>query len=241
MRYAIISDLHANMQAMTAVLEAVDAREIDQIVCLGDVVGYNADPNECVELIRRRKIPTVCGNHDAVACGMEEPYGFNPVALNAALWTREHLTPDNVLWLRNLPDLLEFDHFLAVHGSPEDRDCYLFVWEDVLPHFEVLKRRDRPLCFFGHTHSPGIYSTDGMYTVDADSTFPIGEGKAFFINPGSVGQPRDGDPRASFGILDTDMREFELVRVPYDIQSASERIRKEGLPPFLAERLFEGR
>lgn len=211
------------------------------MVCLGDVVGYNASPNECADRMRARQIPTICGNHDAVACGLEEPWGFNPIALSAALWTREHLSPTNLQWIKELPDYFEFDDFIGVHGAPSDRDSYLFSWEDVLPHMTFLEEKNRTLCFFGHTHSPGIFSTDGVYTVDDESKFDLAGGKRFFINPGSVGQPRDGDPRAAFGLLDTEKNEYELVRVEYPIQAAAERIISEGLPRFLAERLFLGR
>lgn len=241
MKYAIISDLHANLEAVKAVLARIDRSNVDQIVCLGDVVGYNASPNECIDLVRSRGIPTVCGNHDAVACGITDPWGFNPVALSAALWTREALRPDNLQWLKELPDLIEFEHFLAVHGSPTDRDYYLFTWEEVLPYIDFLEERGRNLCFFGHTHYPGIFSADGMYTVDEDSKFPLGESKVFFINPGSVGQPRDGDPRAAFGMLDTEKREYELVRVEYNVEETAHEIIDRGLPQFLAERLFVGR
>ena len=117
MRYAIVSDIHANLEAARAALDKIDEIGADQIVCLGDVVGYNANPNECCDLIRSRDIPTVCGNHDAVACGLEEPWGFNPVALSAAMWTRDTLREDNLKWLRGLPDVQKFDSFLAVHGS----------------------------------------------------------------------------------------------------------------------------
>ncbi|MBN2307323.1 MAG: metallophosphoesterase family protein [Candidatus Hydrogenedentes bacterium] len=241
MKYALISDVHANLEALTAVLARLDDIAVDQIVCLGDVVGYNANPNECVELIRERQIPTVCGNHDAVACGIEEPLGFNPIALSAALWTRENLSRDNLDWLSGLPVNLEFDGFLAAHGSPTDRDAYLFTWEDVLPHLPLIAESGKDLCFFGHTHTPGIFSSDGRYTVDDESKFALGDGKAFFINPGSVGQPRDGDARAAFGLYDSEAREYELVRVEYPVQEAAERILGEELPHFLAERLFLGR
>ena len=241
MRYAIISDLHANLEALTAVLDVIKDIGVDQVVCLGDVVGYNASPNECVDIVREREIPTICGNHDAVACGIEEPWGFNPVALQAALWTREALTKDNLAWLKGLPDTERLDPFLAVHGAPADRDTYLFSWEDILPHVAYVEDQERNLCFFGHTHCPGIFSTDGLYTVDDDAKFALGNEKLFFINPGSVGQPRDCDPRASFGLLDDDAREYELVRVDYPIEKAAERVIESGLPRFLAERLTRGR
>lgn len=241
MKYAIISDLHANLEALDAVLGSIDATGVDQIVCLGDVVGYNASPNECIEKIRAREIPTICGNHDAVACGIEDPWGFNPIALSAALWTREALSPDNLQWLRDLPDTRRFDHFLAVHGAITDRDCYLFTWEDVVPQLAYLEKEGFSLCFFGHTHSPGIFSSDGMYSVDDDSRFAIGSGKSFFINPGSVGQPRDGNPKAAYGLLNTETNEYELVRVDYPVKLAADRIVDNGLPHFLAERLYLGR
>jgi diadenosine tetraphosphatase ApaH/serine/threonine PP2A family protein phosphatase len=240
------------LEALTAVLEHIDAAGVDQIICLGDVVGYNANPNECVELMRERDVPTICGNHDAVACGISEPWGFNPVALHAAMWTREALSEDNLQWLRKLPDTMRFGgdgapYFLAVHGSPTNRDTYMFGWEDVLAHLDYLREQECKLCFFGHTHCPGIFSTDGVYTVDDDSRFVLngddqGEpNREFFINSGSVGQPRDGDPRAAYGLLDTGSLEYELVRVPYPVDEASSRIMDTGLPQFLAERLYQGR
>lgn len=241
LKYAVISDLHANLSALHAVLVRIEQMGVDQIVCLGDVVGYNADPNECVQIIRDLKIPTVCGNHDAVACGIDEPWGFNPIALSAALWTRDHLSPENLEWLRQLPDSLPFEHFLAAHGSPTDRDSYLFTWEDVLPHFTYVSEQGQSLCFFGHTHCPGIFSPDGVYAVNAQGKFTLSADKVYFINPGSVGQPRDGDPRAAFGFLDSDSAQYELVRVEYPVDAAANRIIERGLPRFLADRLYLGR
>jgi diadenosine tetraphosphatase ApaH/serine/threonine PP2A family protein phosphatase len=237
----LVSDIHANIDALNVVLAKIDELHVDEVVCLGDLVGYNATPNECVDVIRSRGITTLCGNHDAVACGLEEPWGFNPIALAAALWTREALTEDNLYWLKGLPDSKLFKDFLAVHGAPGNRNTYLFGWEDIFPHLSYIEEQHRSLCFFGHTHCPGIFSTDGVYTVDGDSRFLLGEGKSFFINPGSVGQPRDSDPRAAFGILDTEKREYEQVRVEYPVKQAAERVIAAGLPQFLAERLHLGR
>ncbi len=241
MRYAIISDLHANLEAVTSVFNKIDQIGVDEVVCLGDVVGYNANPNECIDIIRERDIITLCGNHDAVACGIEEPWGFNPIALSAALWTREHLTEENIHWLRELPDAAQFDVFLAVHGAPGNRNTYLFGWEDVIPHIAYLEEQEVPWCFFGHTHCPGIFSTDGAYSLDSDSKFALDKGKYFFVNPGSVGQPRDSDVRAAFGILDTDAMSFEQIRVTYPVKQAADRVLEAGLPQFLSERLYLGR
>lgn len=241
MRYAIISDIHANVEALEVVLAEIDRMSVDQTLCLGDVVGYNASPNECADIIRARNIPTIMGNHDAVACGLEEPWGFNPVALSAALWTREQLTFDNLEWLRGLAGQIRTPEFIAVHGAPGDRDMYLFSWEDIVLHLQFLEDSGRNLCMFGHTHTPGIFSVDGIYDVDEKGKFALGDGKAFFINPGSVGQPRDGNSRAAFGILDTEKMEYEQVRVAYPVEEAASRVIQAGLPPFLAERLALGR
>jgi len=241
LRFAIISDIHANLDALNCVLRKIEDLSVDHILCLGDVVGYNASPNECANLLRERNIPTILGNHDAVACGLEEPWGFNPVALAAALWTREQLTPENREWLRELPDALNFGDFVAVHGAPHNHNTYIFTWEDILPHLDFLTEQNCSLCFIGHTHSPGIFSADGVYTVDDDGRFELGDGKGFFINPGSVGQPRDGEPRAAFGLLDTETKVFEQHRVTYPVEAAAQKVLDAGLPPFLAERLALGR
>ncbi len=241
MKYAIISDNHANLEATVTVLERIDEIGVDQIIHLGDVVGYNANPNECCDLIRERNIPTICGNHDAVACGLEEPWGFNPVALSAAMWTRDTLREDNLEWLRGLPDNQKFDKFLGVHGSPTNRNSYLFTWEDILPHVNYVEEQECKWCFFGHTHNPCVFSKDGVYSIDENSQFNLGDEKMFFVNPGSVGQPRDGDPRAAFGLLDTDTNVFTQVRMNYPVKQAADKVTKAGLPTFLAERLFLGR
>ncbi len=241
MRYAILSDIHANLEAMEAVLEKIESLNIGQILCLGDVVGYNANPNECAELMRGRGIPTVCGNHDAVACGREEPWGFNVVALQAAMWTRDELTRENMRWLSALPDAVQPDRMIGVHGAPGDRDSYMFTWDDVSSHFGDALLQGRNACFFGHTHVPGIFAEDGMWTPVNGTKFAVKNGGLTFINPGSVGQPRDGDTRASFGVYDTDTCEFLLVRVRYDVETAMQRIRNSGLPEYLAERLGVGK
>lgn len=241
MRYGILSDIHANIEALEAVLEKIEGLAVDQILCLGDVVGYNASPNECADLVRRRGLPTVCGNHDAVACGREEPWGFNVVALQAAMWTRDELSEENAEWLGALPDAVQPDGLIGVHGAPGDRDSYMFTWDEVSAHFQDTAVRGRHACFFGHTHVPGIFAADGGYTPVNGTKFALKNGAVTFINPGSVGQPRDGDPRASFGLYDTVAREFSLVRVRYDVQAAMGRIKHAGLPDYLAERLECGR
>jgi diadenosine tetraphosphatase ApaH/serine/threonine PP2A family protein phosphatase len=241
-KIAIISDIHANAEALDRVLLEIEQRNVGNTICLGDIVGYNADPNPCVERVKQAGIPSLLGNHDAVACGLEEPWGFNVVALTAALWTRSQLTEENKAFLRELPDQQVMDSsFIAVHGAPSDRDTYLFSMEDLRPEFDYLKEYDVPLCFFGHTHCQGIFSQKGPQAPGEDGLFALEEGELFFVNPGSVGQPRDGDARAAFAIYDTERRNVELIRVDYDKKTTAEKISQAGLPMFLAERLMMGR
>ena len=241
LRYAIISDIHANIDALKAVLKRIDDIGVDRTVCLGDVVGYNATPNECIDLIAERNILAILGNHDAVACGLEEPWGFNPVALAAAIWTRDQLNDDAVEWLQNLPDALNFGDFVAVHGAPKNHNMYIFTWEDVIPHLPFLDEQNCRICFIGHTHTPVILCPRGTYAVNESNPFPVDTEEALFINPGSVGQPRDDDPRASFGILDTEKKTFKLERVVYPVVEAAKRILEARLPSFLADRLVIGK
>jgi diadenosine tetraphosphatase ApaH/serine/threonine PP2A family protein phosphatase len=241
-KIAVISDIHANAEALDRVLLEIQERKVNSIVSLGDIVGYNADPNLCVDRVKEAGIPSLLGNHDAVACGLEEPWGFNVVALTAALWTRNQLTETNKTFLRGLPDQQVTDSsFLAVHGAPSDRDTYLFSWEDLRSEFDYLRQHAVPLCFFGHTHCQGIFSEDGPCAPGQDGHFTLDEGKLFFVNPGSVGQPRDGDARAALAIYDTDRHDIEFIRVEYDKKTTADKISQAGLPLFLAERLMMGR
>ncbi|MCK5557221.1 MAG: metallophosphoesterase family protein, partial [Candidatus Hydrogenedentes bacterium] len=241
-KIAVISDIHANFEALDRVLLEIAERNVDTIMCLGDIVGYNADPNPCVHTVKESGIPSLLGNHDAVACGLEEPWGFNAVALTAALWTRNQLTEENTVFIRELPDKQLLDSaFLAVHGAPSDRDMYLFSMEDIRPEFDYLRQHGVSLCFFGHTHCQGIFSENGPCGPGEDGHFRLEESELFFVNPGSVGQPRDGDARAAFAIYDAEVRDVELIRVEYDKKTTADKISQAGLPLFLAERLMMGR
>jgi diadenosine tetraphosphatase ApaH/serine/threonine PP2A family protein phosphatase len=242
MKIAIITDIHANIEALTVVLDDIDARNITEIVCLGDLVGYNANPNECVEEIRARNIPCLMGNHDAVACGIEDPWGFNEVAQHAAMWTRRTLTDDNIEFLRETPpNQLVSGGFLGVHGSPQDRDLYLFSWAEVHEQFKYLDAFGVSSCFFGHTHFPGIFSEHEVCYVDETNGFTLDGTGRFFINPGSVGQPRDNDPRAAYVVFNTETMRVQFIRLEYDIPTAAEKIKSSGLRQFLADRLVLGR
>jgi predicted phosphodiesterase len=242
MKLAVISDIHSNLHALNAVLEEIDARAVDSICALGDLVGYNAFPHEVLQQIRAREIPSIMGNHDIVCCGRENPIWFNSAAREASLWTRRHLSEEEKQYLSALPNEERIQQTLyAVHGSPTSRDDYVMDLMDALNCFQHLPDPDIQICLFGHTHIPAIFSSHGP------SFDSVGIGKhvlsarnRYFINPGAVGQPRDGDPRASFAILDTEELSVELLRIEYDVESAMKAITTAGLPHFLADRLLVG-
>jgi predicted phosphodiesterase len=242
MKLSLISDIHSNIHAFNAVLEEIDKRGVDQIFALGDIVGYNAFPKEVLELVRARNIASIMGNHDIVCCGRENPIWFNSTAREASLWTRKQLSEEEKRYLWNLPNEQRIQKTIyAVHGSPVSRDDYLMDMMDALNCFQHLPDSKIQICFFGHTHIPSIFSSHGP------SHDSIGEGRQnlsarnrYFINPGAVGQPRDGDPRASFAILDTEEISLEFIRVKYDLEAAMNAIVSAGLPHFLADRLLVG-
>jgi predicted phosphodiesterase len=246
MRYLVLSDIHANLEALEAVLTAAEALHSDRLLVLGDLVGYGADPNRVIERIRGlAPHALIRGNHDKVGSGVETSQGFNAVARSAIGWTHDTLTDDNRAWLAALPagpqivdDLIEI-----CHGTPYDEDAYVFDDSDVL---RALQAARRPVCLFGHTHvQVGYRLADHALTLATfDAARPLAvsvtEGR-YLINPGSVGQPRDGDPRAAFGLVDTDARTVTVYRIDYPVAQAQARIREESLPEVLAQRLALGR
>ncbi len=246
MRYLVLSDIHANLEALEAVLDA--AREIPyaRILVLGDLVGYGADPNAVVDRVRGLEPHTVIrGNHDKVGAGLEPSDAFNAVARAAIRWTYEALSDDNRDWLADLPaGPLAVDELLAIcHGTPFDEDMYVFDDADVL---RSMQSADRRVVLFGHTHVQVGYrlSNQSLTLVTDDLRRPlhisIGQGH-YLINPGSVGQPRDGDPRAGFAVYDATKQAVEIYRTPYPIERTQARIRDAGLPEALAQRLTIGR
>lgn len=249
MRYLVLSDIHANMEAFEAVLAAAKDLAFDRTLVLGDLVGYGADPNAVVEKVRAMApFGLIRGNHDKVGSGVESAEGFNAVARNAIRWTYESLTPENREWLAALPKgpVTIDDHIEICHGTPFDEDAYVF---DDLDALRALQAADRQLCLFGHTHVQIGYMLSGdqftLSTMEAARplTVPLGheEDAQHLINPGSVGQPRDGDPRAGFALVDTDKREVSIYRTEYPIAGAQARIIAAGLPAVLAQRLALGR
>jgi diadenosine tetraphosphatase ApaH/serine/threonine PP2A family protein phosphatase len=247
MRYLILTDIHGNLEALNACIEDASARGYDRALVLGDLVGYGGDPNEVIERVRSlNPLAIVRGNHDKVACGLEPADGFNAVAKSAVRWTYETLTVEHREWLAALPkgphavsDFLEI-----CHGSPFDEDAYIF---DELDAARALKESAHPLCLFGHTHFPAIFelSAEGLDMARpigiGQVEFPLQDEAKYLINPGAVGQPRDGDPRAAYAIVDENIRRIDLFRLNYAIDAAQARIITAGLPEVLAQRLAVGR
>lgn len=244
MRYAVISDIHANLEAFTASLEEIDRLKPDTIICLGDVVGYNPNPNECIEIVKARNILCVMGNHDSRVAGIEDSADFNLVAVKAIEWTRGVLKPENAAFLKGLPRSRFVDNrFLAVHGWINGTDRYIFGARDAVENFRLLRelKKKTGLCFFGHTHVPAAYMESGADAEPIDgAAIKLEKGRRYLINPGAIGQPRDRDPRASFIIYDTDSSEVAYHRVAYDIQATADKIIEANLPERLAERLKLG-
>ena len=240
MRLAILSDIHSNLEALEAVLADAHAQSCTQFVCLGDVVGYNADPGECVSLIQGLGCPVVKGNHDEQASIVTSTEAFNELAEEAIDWTRSHLSTADKTWLADLPLTKQAHDFTIVHATLDRPGQWGYVFND-LDASASFNHQQTALCFFGHTHWPTAFVCD-----EDVRRIPVGEivltaGKKYFINPGSVGQPRDHDWRAAYCILHTDRQVVAQRRVEYDLETAQDKIFRAGLPDRLADRLSVGR
>ncbi|MBA3881615.1 MAG: metallophosphoesterase family protein [Chthoniobacterales bacterium] len=240
MRFAIISDLHANLEATQTVIADAHDNDCTQFVCLGDLVGYNANPHECVELVRALDCPSVKGNHDEQASLEESTRDFNELAEQAINWTRENLTKDDKEWLAALRMTRPVHDFTIVHATLDTPHEWGYVFDN-LKAAASFTYQHTTICFFGHTHVAGAFVRDeGVRKVKTDRLM-IETGKKYFINTGSVGQPRDGDPRAAYCIYDTDKSVVEQRRLKYDLPTTQRKIIEAGLPRLLAERLEHGR
>ncbi len=240
MKFAILGDIHANLEALEAVLADAAQQGATQHVCIGDIVGYNADPHACVARIRALDCPVVKGNHDEEASAETEIVGLNPLALSALLWTRDHLTGEDKQWLRDQRLIRQVHHFTVVHATLDTPGS----WSYVLNKFDAMASfsyQFTQVCFFGHTHVPRIYVKGVSVVVEPEMHTTIQAGRKYFINVGSVGQPRDGDWRASWALYDTDAGTVEIRRVEYDIETTRSKIFDAGLPPPLADRLLVGK
>ena len=245
MRALVVSDLHANAEALRAVMTRMRRKKFEEVICLGDFVGYGAQPNQVLDVMRTmrgRKI-YIRGNHDRVASGLDDANGFNQAAKAAALWTRDHLSPPNRRFLRDLTvGPVIHRGVLLCHGSPYDEDEYVF---NVHHAGQILALFGSPMILFGHTHLPAVFSIDDDqnvrgFAVRDETTVKLDPQRRYLINPGSVGQPRDRNPASSCIIVDTEKHTAQFFRVEYDIGKTQASILKAGLPQILASRLQYG-
>jgi diadenosine tetraphosphatase ApaH/serine/threonine PP2A family protein phosphatase len=246
MRLAVIADIHSNREALDSVLARIDQEGVDAIVNLGDLVGYNASPNECLELLQGRNVWNLAGNHDLALLDPERAQHFNIIAYQALMWCRQQVRPEFLEFLQGLPLLWEQPgSFLACHGTPANPDTYIayhFQGKRVLK--DLLKHPDLRVCLFGHTHRRALWYRDIRGKVAlrqiAPTTMKLSPEEHYLINPGSVGQPRDGNPEAAYAIFDDEEFSIHFKSAPYDVSGAQRRILAAGLPPYLAERLALG-
>jgi predicted phosphodiesterase len=240
MKYAIIADIHANLEALQMVLEDTKTQKCTHYACLGDVVGYNANPKECLDVIRDMGMPCVKGNHDEYCCSESNLEGFNPHAAEAIQWTRHQLTEEDREWLRNLKYIRLVASFSIVHATLDGPQRWGYVF-DRLAAAASFTYQNTSVCFFGHTHVPVAFIRDSVVRGGTFSKFKIEPGRKYFINVGSVGQSRDGVPKATYVIYNMEEGSVELRRLDYDIPKVQAKIRAAGLPERLAERLPLGK
>lgn len=240
MKFAIIADIHSNLEALQVVLADSKEQKCTHYACVGDVVGYGANPKECLDIIRSMGMPCVKGNHDEYCSTDEELDGFNPHAAEAVNWTRQQLTPEDRQWLRDLKYFRLVTSFSMVHATLDGPQRWGYVF-DKLAAAASFTYQNTAVCFFGHTHVPVAFIRDTVVKGGTYSKFKVEPGRKYFVNVGSVGQPRDNNPKAAYVVYDVDEGSIELRRLDYDIAAAQKKILDAGLPPRLAERLAFGR
>ena len=243
MRYALLGDIHGNTEALSVVLDAVKELTVDRIVCLGDVVGYGAEPARCLEMIRDLKCDCIAGNHDWAAVGKLSIDAFNAYAKAAAIWTREQLNDEQKSWLASLPLTMTYEHCAVAHGTFHQPEAFNYIQTvyDAKQSFEALRGLGARIGFLGHSHVPvGFFNTEPItYTLDQE--IPVDHDLSMIVNAGSVGQPRDENNKSSFALFDTDTGVITITRLDYDIDAAATKIRNAGLPEILAARLYQGK
>ena len=241
MRIAIFGDIHSNLEALQAVLADAKAHQCTHFVCLGDIVGYNANPKECLDIVRDLECPTVKGNHDELACMSIHPTNVSGLANEGISYTRAQITPEDVAWLDALKFVRQVRDFTVVHATLDTPHKWGYVLNQ-LDAGASFSYQHTQLCFFGHTHVPRAYIRDHqVHTIERWDMMLVEPGKKYFLNVGSVGQPRDGDWRASYAIYSPKEHHVQLRRLDYDVEKAQGKIIAAGLPPRLATRLGEGR
>jgi diadenosine tetraphosphatase ApaH/serine/threonine PP2A family protein phosphatase len=238
--YAVISDIHSNLEALQAVLKDAASQGVTNYVCLGDVVGYNANPVECLDIIRKLNCPVVSGNHDHYCSFDDDLTGFHPIAADAVDWTRKQLAEEHQAFLADLKLVERVQNFTAVHSTLDMPEMWGYVFES-LEAEASFNYQMTTICFFGHTHVPLAFIKGNDISGGSYSRLKIDLEKKYFVNVGSIGQPRDGDPRASYAVYNMETQMIDLRRIPYDIPATQAKIRAAGLPERLAARLAIGR
>lgn len=240
MRYALIADIHGNLEAFEAVLSSIEKEEVSQILCVGDIVGYGANPVECIDIVKARCTKVIAGNHDYAAIGLADIDYFNPFAKDALIWTSERIGEREINYLAGLRLVEREDNFTMVHSSLNNpREWgYILNTFDAAINFEL---QTDPICFIGHSHGAVVYMKKDSFVSGHRFVSKIEEGCQYIVNVGSVGQPRDGDYRACYVVYDLDLQTLRLRRVEYDVAKAQRKIMEAGLPQILADRLSIGR
>lgn len=240
MRYGIISDIHGNLEALRVAKKALSGEKLDKVLCGGDIVGYGADPRKCIKNVKELCSDIVCGNHDAASCSLRDTANFNNAARKAIKWTQKKLTGEESAFIKGLSLVYKNKHLTLVHGTLKDPEAfhYMLDGDAAQATFHLMKT---PVTFVGHTHVPGVFLyKNNRINFSCKERTGISKGEKAIVNTGSVGQPRDGDPRLCYCVYDTDKSTIELKRLPYDIERAQTKIARAGLPPFLAYRLSGG-
>ncbi len=240
MKYAVIADIHGNLEALEVVLADAREQQCTHYTCVGDVVGYGANPKQCLDIVRKMNMPCVKGNHDEYCSSEEDLEGFNPHAAEAVVWTRKQLSDEDRKWLRELKYVRLVASFSMVHATLDQPERWGYVF-DKLMAAASFTYQNTSVCFFGHTHVPVAFIRDAVVRGGTYSKFKVEAGRKYFVNVGSVGQPRDNNPKAAYVIYDLAEGSIELRRLDYDLGKAQQKILDAGLPPRLAERLAFGK
>lgn len=241
MRYGIFGDIHSNLEAFQEVIKSYKKDNIDRYICVGDIVGYGADPGQCIQEIKKLNAKSICGNHDWASVGLFNTTYFNYAAKEAVRWTQEILSVEEKEFLKSLGLIIDEDDFSLVHGSLYKPDLFYYI-VDIDSARRCFQKMEKDICFVGHSHVPMIFFMKGDkigYTFD--NFIKIERKIKYIVNVGSVGQPRDGNPDTAFSIFDTERMSIEIKRAGYDIEGAKNKILKAGLPEILGYRLLEGR
>jgi diadenosine tetraphosphatase ApaH/serine/threonine PP2A family protein phosphatase len=243
-KYLIFSDIHGNLEALTVVLQQIEILQPDKAICLGDVVGYGPNPNECVQKVHQVADLTIMGNHDHAVLGLTDITYFNQYAKIAVLWTRQILTEENFLILRDYPFQESTEDILFVHSTPLDPEHWDYIFNPLEGKYYLQHLKER-ICFIGHSHQPLFFEQDegGHIAFDRkpELSLTLREGCKYIVNVGSVGQPRDGNPDTSFAFYDTDLQRIEVKRLPYNFSETQKKMADANLPTFLIDRLAYGK